>query len=332
MKRYLLKNYYPVYKIGPFIDIGIVGSAKFLQIDYCEQNIRLVRRALSEGFTKEEIMLRVELAELLEKGLIGEFQTYSTLSISERHANFFEFLGIEWKDLEEFKEKKILIFGSGAAGATITYLLAQFGYRRIFVVDSDIVEMSDINKTLIFRQPDIKRIKVSALRHCIEQNFGFNIEDIALSPNTLIEISDIIENVAPDLVIKACDPDLSFRYHLNQICFDKMIPFVHMSYSFERLNIGPFFVPGLTKSDNVIDHNFTMMCGKEYTFHNHKKLFSDLLCHPSTSFNINILAAIILKEIIFFHLNRYEYVFSLNREVYFFPLSMKVLYRSLDDL
>ena len=115
----------------------------------------------------------------------------------------------------------------------------------------------------------------------------------------------MIEDEKPCLIIKACDPDLSFRYYLNEICFELGIPFVYMSYSFDRINVGPFFVPGKTKSDEVLENHLIKTVGKEYTFLNHKKLFSNYIVHPSVSFNINILANIILKEVIFFHLKKY---------------------------
>lgn len=332
MNKYLLKNYYPIYKIGPYIDIGIVGSEKFVQIEHNTQNFSLIYQALSEGFSDGDVEKSDVLRQLSDKGLMVKYQPISHLPVSERHAKFFEFIGIEREETEAALGKKILIFGAGAAGATIAYLLAQFGYRRIFVVDNDIVELSDMEKTLIYRREDVNMSKVNALKHCIHLNFGFFIEVLESSPDNRNELSEVIDDVNPDLIVKACDPDLSFRYYLNQICFLKSIPFIHMSYSFERINIGPFFVPGVTKSDSEIELNFTKMCGPEYRFLNHRKLFQDSTVHPSTSFNINILAGIILKEIIFFHLNRHQYVYCLNKEVFFFPLSMRVLYRSLNDL
>jgi hypothetical protein len=332
MNKYFLKNYYPIYRIASYIDIGIVGSENFLQIEYNDQNLSTIRRLLSEGYNIESVNKSSLLSELFKKNLLIDYKASPRLPISDRHANFFEFLGIDRADIESMLMKKTLIFGAGAAGATIAYLLAQFGYRKICVVDDDIVELSDIEKTLIYRRGDINKSKVIALKDCIHQNFGFYIEVFKAAPENTTQLTEIIDRGKPDLIVKACDPDLSFRYYLNQVCFLKSIPFIHMSYSFERINIGPFFVPGLTKSDSDIELNFTKMCGPEYRFLNHRKLFQDLTAHPSTSFNINILAGIVLKEIIFYHLNRHQYVYSLNKEVFFFPLSMRVLYRSLNNL
>jgi hypothetical protein len=243
-----------------------------------------------------------------------------------------DFLKVDHEKINDVFKKKILIFGAGAAGGTLSYLMAQFGYNQIVVIDDDLVEISDIYKTSIFKREGIGQPKVVFLEKCIYENFGIKIKTIVSSPNENEHITSLIKEESPDLIIKACDPDLSFRYYLNEICFKIGVPFIYMSYSYDRINIGPFFVPGTTKSDVDIEKNFTKTFGDDYKYLNHKKLFSKYTIHPSVSFNINILANIILKEIFFFHLRRLEYVFSLNKEVFFFPLTMRVFFKDLNKL
>lgn len=315
--------------MGSLIDIGIFGTENFVQIDYNHQNLAIIQQALTQGFQTLEVKSTPLLQKLLTAGLLTEFQNCVECPISMRHKNFMDFLGINNEKISEGIQKKILVFGAGAAGATITYLLAQYGYQHIYLIDDDCVEISDIEKTLIYKKGDIGKLKIDVLSMYLLENFGLNIVTKCCSPISKDELLRLINSIQPDLIIKACDPDLSFRYYLNEICFLKSIPFVYMSYSYERINIGPFFVPGLTGSDIDLENNFRQICGPQYNYLNHKKIYPNLLIHPSTSFNINILGGIILKEIIFFHLNHYEYVFSLNREVFFFPLSMRILYRSI---
>ena len=102
-----------------------------------------------------------------------------------------------------------------------------------------------------------------------------------------------------------------------------------MSYAFERVNIGPLFIPGKTESDSEIEKITTKNLGKQFSFLNHKKLFTDYTIHPSISFNINILAGLVLKETIFYLLGKFEYSHTINREVFFTPLTYKVYFRDI---
>ncbi len=327
-----LKKYLPIYRIGQYIDIGNVGTNNFIQLDYCSEILVLLDQLVSHGIEAENIISNVLYEKLHSKGLLKNYESSISDEKSLRNMLYMDFLKIDPKDFENMLDKRILIFGAGAAGGIIAYLLVQFGYMNITVVDDDIVKMSDVYKTVIYRRQDIENQKVIALKRNIEENFDISIKTIISSPKSYEEIFSVIEDERPDLIIKACDPDLSFRYYLDKICFNKGIPFIYMSYSFDRINIGPFFVPGLTKSDKDLEKYFTKTSGKDYTYLNHQKLFSNSTIHPSISFNINILANIILKEIVFFHLKKFEYVFSLNREVFFYPLTMKVYFLDLGKL
>ncbi len=327
-----LKKHLPIYRIGKFIDIGNIGTNFFLQLNYCTETLVLLERLVLHGIELESIKENPIFEKLYSKGLLNSYESFSFDEKSIRNLLFMDFLEIDPKNLKKIFNQKILIFGAGAAGGIIAYLLVQFGYKNITIVDDDTVEISDIYKTLIYKKQDIDKHKVLALKKTIKENFDINIRTIISSPKKKENISSVIEHEKPNLIIKACDPDLSFRYYLNEVCFKIGIPFVYMSYSFDRINIGPFFVPGMTKSDEVLENYFTKTMGAEYTFLNHQKLFPNYTVHPSISFNINILANIVLKEIVFFHLKKFEFVFSLNREVFFFPLTMRVFYKDLNVL
>jgi hypothetical protein len=97
-----------------------------------------------------------------------------------------------------------------------------------------------------------------------------------------------------------------------------------MSYSFERVNVGPWFIPGITSSDKEIENINIRLFGKHFAFLKHKKLFTDYTVHPSVSFNINILASLALKEIIFYLINAHDFALSIDREVFFNPLNLTI--------
>jgi hypothetical protein len=96
-----------------------------------------------------------------------------------------------------------------------------------------------------------------------------------------------------------------------------------MAYSFETNIIGPLFVPGITCCDLSLNEYQKSIYGDDHDFNKVNKLFTTYTTHPSINFNINILANLILKEIIFFLLGKFEFVNSLGKVIRFIPLSLR---------
>lgn len=288
---------------------------------YTDSNYNKVIELVISGISMFDIRKNQMYAEMYQKEMLVDFDEYKD-NFNNRNKLFFNF-----KKQRYISKKKlnsiILIFGAGAAGSTIAILLAQFGFNNIVVVDDDIVQQSDIEKTMVFRKEHFDRKKIDCIREIIYDNFSHDTQTLFNRPNSKREINEVVARCKPDLVIKACDPSLGFRINLNEICFQNNIPFIQMSYSFDRINIGPFFIPGITSCDNYFNDFVKKQKGKEYDFLNHEKLFSDYTVHPSTSFNINILSNFVFVELMFFFMDKYEFVKSLSRIIFYYPLMMK---------
>jgi molybdopterin/thiamine biosynthesis adenylyltransferase len=234
--------------------------------------------------------------------------------LNSRGNLFIKYLNINHED-NKYLKKKILIFGAGAGGSSLLYLLAQFGFKNLFILDSDTVEISDVYRVLTFNKSDIGVKKVEVLKNKIYENYStiVNIYD-----NNIVdydELHKIIKKIKPSLIVKAADPKGIFLNNLNTICFKENIPYISMAYSFEFLKIGPFLIPGVTScykaySDYAID-NF----GGHYDIQLFERLFTDYLYHPSISFNINMLSSMIFKEILFFLTENFEYCESIGRQL-----------------
>jgi hypothetical protein len=334
LKKYFLKKYYPIFRAGINLCVGIPNSPSYLQVQDNQENYQVIERLILSGLFEDEIKSSKIYKELFKKGMLSEYSSTPNFNEQIRNELFFEYLDANnnRESRESILETNILVFGAGAGGSTLIYLLAQFGFKKLIVVDSDIVHIHDTHKTLIFKKKDIGKPKVDCLKNEIKENFNTDIKTFNSLPSSRQEIYEIIMMVKPDFIVKACDPELSFRYYLNEICFSNEIPFIYMSYAFERLNIGPLFIPGTTESDSEIEKISINKLGNQFSFLNHKKLFSDYTIHPSISFNINILSSLILKEIIFYLMGMFEYSLAINKEVFFVPLTYKVFFRDLSKL
>ncbi len=313
-----LKSYFPIYKAGDKLCVGINGTNRFVENDYSVKNNVDVQNLLELKYTEAEVKEIPMLNELFRKEMLEP----ATNVLRTRNELFFQYLDIPFLP-PHILRSNILIFGAGAAGATLALLLAQFGFLNLIVVDDDIVEVSDVEKTVVYRHEDIGTSKVIALARILQKNYGAAVRIFEECPSSEIALSKIIEASQASLVIKACDPDLNFRVILNKICFDAQIPHLHLSYAFERINLGPFYIPGTTCCDNSFNTHVKTSYGEHNDFSNHQKLFTHYTIHPSISFNINILASLALKEIVFFFAQKHEYVLSINQIVFFHPLTMQ---------
>jgi molybdopterin/thiamine biosynthesis adenylyltransferase len=65
---------------------------------------------------------------------------------------FVRFEAIEWWDQRLVKEARVLVVGAGALGNEIIKNLALLGVGHIVIVDMDCVEMSNLNRSILFRE------------------------------------------------------------------------------------------------------------------------------------------------------------------------------------
>lgn len=125
---------------------------------------------------------------------------------------------------EKLKDAKIFIAGAGGLGSPISIYLAAAGIGRIVLVDNDVVELSNLNRQILYWEKDVGKSKaLSAKEKLREMNSDISIEAI---PETLDEdnASSLVEDA--DLIIDAMD-NFDTRYLLNKIALVKNIPFIH---------------------------------------------------------------------------------------------------------
>ena len=273
---------------------------------------RIINSLCSTGMTKKNRLVTL----LHSKGFL-------TSQKPEIERNKSYFMSLDLKSKFEFT-MPILIFGSGGGGGTLTYLLAQFGFKNLTVCDFDIVNESDVLKTVVYDKNNIGEKKIDALARKIYRNFKIKIAtlDYKYSPSKRKALEEIIEKVDPALIVKAIDPGFQFTYLLNKISTMQKIPTIYMAYGFEKIALGPFIIPGKTScyksllSHNMIDNIKSKNLAK-YNPYNY-------FVHPSIPFNINILANFILQDIAMFFSSNFNFVKTTNRILEFDLLNFEV--------
>lgn len=123
---------------------------------------------------------------------------------------------LSWFKKERVKEARILVAGAGALGNEVVKNLALFGVGHIYVVDFDKIEISNLTRSVLFREED-------ALNH---RNKAEVVAARAREINPQIEVIPIVGNLFSDVgfglynavdVIIGCLDSRIARYQLNRM-------------------------------------------------------------------------------------------------------------------
>ena len=66
--------------------------------------------------------------------------------------------------LEHMAQRRVIIFGVGGVGSWCAEALVRTGFRRLTIVDSDRVCLTNINRQLMATTATVGEVKVEALR------------------------------------------------------------------------------------------------------------------------------------------------------------------------
>ncbi len=116
---------------------------------------------------------------------------------------------------QKLLSSRVLVVGAGGLGsATISYLAAA-GVGHIGIADGDRVELSNLQRQILFEQGDISRLKVEAARDRVEElNPDVKITTYAYDLNAA-NIAEIISNY--DIVADGCD-NFETRFIVADAC------------------------------------------------------------------------------------------------------------------
>ena len=86
---------------------------------------------------------------------------------------------IDWWDQNRLKDSKILVAGAGALGNEVLKNLAMLGVGNITVIDFDTVSITNLTRSVLFRESDVGLSKVKVARQrALEINPEIEIQAI----------------------------------------------------------------------------------------------------------------------------------------------------------
>ena len=81
--------------------------------------------------------------------------------------------------ISSFADKKIVVIGIGGVGGTALESLARSGFKKITIIDSDLVDISNLNRQVLFTAKNVGESKVDAAeKHLQEISSEFEIKKI----------------------------------------------------------------------------------------------------------------------------------------------------------
>ena len=144
------------------------------------------------------------------------------------------------------EDARVAVLGVGGLGGWSALALVCHGIGEMLLVDFDQVELSNLNRQILYSEADIGRSKA----HVAAERLGaFNSSmRLEVREQKLDSEAAVAEAIAgADVVIDAVDwPALDIERWVNSACFKADIPFVAMSHFPPIARVGPFYVPGRT--------------------------------------------------------------------------------------
>ena len=144
------------------------------------------------------------------------------------------------------REARVLILGLGGLGSWASYALACCGVGELGLLDGDLVEESNFNRQILYRERDIGRPKAEAAADALA---GFDSSCRLTAVARRLESVDAVRDEAAgfDFVVNGADwPAHDIERWVNAACFELGVPFITMSHSPPVARIGPLYVPGTT--------------------------------------------------------------------------------------
>jgi adenylyltransferase/sulfurtransferase len=122
------------------------------------------------------------------------------------------------------RDSTVCVVGLGGLGSPVVMQLASLGVGQLRLVDSDVVEISNLQRQNLYDVGQVGLAKAEAASHRVKSiNPFIEVEPVPLAVTALNANELIME---ADVVVGALD-SMAPRYALNRACIDQGISFVH---------------------------------------------------------------------------------------------------------
>ncbi|TDE60464.1 dinucleotide-utilizing protein [Nonomuraea mesophila] len=147
-----------------------------------------------------------------------------------------------WHAQERLRSARAVVVGVGGTGAAAAAALTMSGVGHVHCVEPDVVELSNLNRQIIYTESDIGRSKVEV---AVEQLRARNSAVAVSGERRSVNGPDDLKQIAGgfDVLVLSADRPDEIRYWANEACLATGTPWVHGGYHGPQVSCG-VFLPG----------------------------------------------------------------------------------------
>jgi bacteriocin biosynthesis cyclodehydratase domain-containing protein len=189
------------------------------------------------------------LAPLVAAGAVAPVSTTAPLDAMERERfarqlGYLSELGDPNDAQRRLRRASVAVLGCGGLGTWAVGALACVGIGRLVLIDDDAVDLSNLNRQILYRPADIGAPKVARAAAWLEA-FDPAIDVIARRERiTGPERLDEALAGCDVLVVAGDSPPYELTRWVNSVCVARRIAFLTAGQQPPLLKIGPTYVPG----------------------------------------------------------------------------------------
>ena len=132
------------------------------------------------------------------------------------------FIGLEGQ--EKIRSSKVLVAGVGGLGSSASLYLTLAGVGRLTIVDDEVVELSNLNRQILYTEDDVDQPKaIRAAEKLRIMNPDVDVEPIVVRINRE-NVETLLNPV--DLVVDGLDT-FTARFIVNEACVKLGKPYIH---------------------------------------------------------------------------------------------------------
>jgi molybdopterin-synthase adenylyltransferase len=139
---------------------------------------------------------------------------------------------------------RVVVLGCGGLGTWALGAMASAGIGSFVLIDHDTIELSNLNRQILYGEEDLGRRKVEVAADWLRR-FDASVEVLTVA-RRVDGPHDLVDAVAEAdaLVLVADWPPYDLARWVNEACLDAGVPFITAGQQPPLLKIGPTYVPG----------------------------------------------------------------------------------------
>lgn len=209
---------------------------------YCQTGLRsvLAGKVLRELGYQHVINLAGGYQRWVQSGLPTVRETPLTPEQVQRYSRHFMLPQVGEKGQRRLLRSRVLLIGAGGLGSPTALYLAAAGVGTLGVVDSDVVDVTNLQRQILHTTADIGKPKVESAARTIR---ALNPDVTVVALPTRLTVDNVMEIVRDyDLVVDGSD-NFETRYLVNDACYLAGKTNVHGSI-FQFEGMATVFAPG----------------------------------------------------------------------------------------